>query len=154
MGYSSNYQIYVQEAVALEIEADDHVVRKKACWENAGNAMEIDGVPKIEIGKKLQATIESKIFEKTGQHKAINTSHWYDIINKHHWGIRSGQITDDEEMPEQAKSNSADEESEDDTTEQLESPDYSIENQRLLDAIEKTITSLRKASTYSKLNPV
>ena len=166
MGYASNYQIYVQEAVDLELEADDHVIRKESCWVNAGNALEIDGVPKLEIGKKLRATIETKIFEKTGQKKKINTSHFYRVIDRNGWGVHSAEEraeNDDEIIPLREKSYSTSEESGDatgsdvgdgDGIQKLETADYTVENKRLTDAIEKTITSLRKASTHSKTNPV
>ena len=106
VSYSSNYQIYVQEAVDLELEADDHVIRKEACWVNAGNALEIDGVAKLEIGKRLQHTIETKIFEKTGKKIKINTAYWYRVIHRNGWGIHSAEErAEDDEIPLGGKSN-------------------------------------------------
>ena len=152
----SDYLIYLQEAVDLELQSNEYTEQKKTCWINAGQELEMEGIPKPEIGKRLQESIERKVSEKTGKKVSINTSHWYRVIDGNGWGIHSAtneQKTQDI-IPLGEKTNSTLSEKKDFTETKKPKIAPSVENAQIINMLEKNIVADRKLINYAKINPV
>ena len=150
----SDSLIYLQEAVDLELASNEYTEQKKICWINLGQEYEIEGIPKHEIGKKMQSSIESKIEQKTGLKVSVANGHWYRTINSHQWGIRTGKI--EEENALGRKTDSTLEETEVEEPVKKEKPVIipAVENAPIIEMLEKRIVADRKLINYAKINPV
>lgn len=147
----SDYLIYLQKAVDLELASNEFTEEKQECWINAGQELEIEGVDKKEISKRLQEAIERKVFEKTGDKVKINNGHWYRIMKRYNWTvyqpkfdetITPERLTDTTYIPKE--------------TEEKEKPTIApvVENTELIRMLERTIVAHRKLINYAKTNPI
>ena len=148
----SDSQYYLSLAVEYELESNEYTEKKQECWVKLGKEYEVEGIPRNEIGKRMQSAIEDRVEMKTGKKVKINTSHWYRVLNDNFWGIHQEQ---DEEIPLGEKPDSTQEElDKSDKTEEEVIITPEIENKVILDMLEKESTTIRKLINYTKLNRV
>ena len=147
----SDYQIYLDKAVELELASNDFTTEKQDCWINAGQELEIEGIPKNEIGKRLQEAIERRVFEKTGDKVKINNGHWYRIMKRYDWTVYEPKFKEPI-SPERFTDSTYIEEEPAKKEKPVIIP--AVENAPIIEMLEKRIVADRKLINYAKINPV
>ena len=149
----SDSLIYLREAVDLELQSNDFTEQKQKCWINLGQQYEIEGIPKNEIGKRMQSEIERRIEEKTGIKTSISNGHWYRTINGNNWGIKTGDTSEDDKNALGRKTDST-YIVEEQAKKEKPAITPAVENAALIEMLEQEIVSRRKLINYAKVYTV